>query len=381
MRLLIVLMLSIVLAGCGQQEVGIPGAGSVTGEPPPELQPNVQEATVLRFAWIDLGGHLMLLDPDSGASSPVLTKIDPFDAPPAWSDSGSVIAYRSEDGTLMRADLASGTSETIATPASVSAIAISPDGKKLAWVSDGELSVWTGADIKVVEGIERAVAAAWSPDATRLAVGCMGEDEDQDGGVWLVDGVLRATQIVPASDDWGSPQQIRWSPDGQWLAWSRGAGDGWFGDLSRSDGSDLRRDVIGGGPIAWFPDSRAILVSLPIEAGAARTGVYRFEDGSLTPIGPENWDSMAALSPDGAHVAAWGSDGHLLIRDMASEEELWPADLQVKWAAWGRGGRLALVLEEGVWIGNARAEGRVVAEVEGDTAAARWIALPVTLEH
>jgi hypothetical protein len=95
-----------------------------------------------------------------------------------------------------------------------------------------------------------------------------------------------------------------WSPDGQWLAWSRGYGDAWTGDLARSDGSDLRRDSIGAGPAEWLPDSRGLLVQVHIEAGAFSLGLYSLKMDKVIPL-PTGPIRGHALTPDGEAVLAF----------------------------------------------------------------------------
>ncbi|MGI5819403.1 MAG: hypothetical protein ACOX9R_15045 [Armatimonadota bacterium] len=386
-------IVSVLIAGLLVGLCGCPGGGQVTDEPPPPpdfdaLAPDDApgDATILRIAWVAPDGDLVLLDPDSGVTSVASGGIAWMDHEPAWSASGSAVAFIAEGEGLIVADLDTGTRRALGQVDAdfPRAIAISPDGANVAWVRDGLLRIWREGATLTVEGPERCTTPSWSPDSTRVAVGSMGDDESVDGGLWLVDEDLGARLLVPpVEDEWGATQSIAWSPDGEWLAWARGAGDGWSGDLARSDGSDLRRDAIGAGPLAWFPDSSAILMSVQIEAGAFAAGIYRHADGSTQMIGPDAWDSMAVLSPDGRHVLAWGYDGRALLHDVAAgDASSWADRVTTRWAAWSPDGRIAAIVDDArggmnVLVGDPGGAGETVARVETEAPwTLRWIELP-----
>lgn len=384
---LAVLMPVIWLCGCArvQEPIAAPPEPVPEAAAPGGAEPEARSSTVLRFAWVSRDGELVLVDPETGETSVALSGMDSMGDWPDWDEAGSVVAFVAADGKLKLADLSRGTLQAIGrAPAGLpGSVAVSPDGTKVAWAGEDTLLVWVDGQAIEVGGLVRPTTSAWSPDSTQIAVGAMGEDESVDGGLWLVDEALVATRIVPAADDWGATQDIRWSPDARWLAWARGAGDGWTGDIARSDGGDLRRDAIGAGPIAWFPDSSALLVSTHIEAGAFATGIYHLAEGSLSPIGPDFWDSRAALSPDGSRVIAWGHNWAALVVDTATgEETTWPEDLPVAHATWAPDGRLGVIVDSGdngaaVWVGNASGEGAVICPAGVETQwTARWISLP-----
>lgn len=371
----------VVLACAGCRPTDTPAVDGLA-EPPPDAARAPAE-TVLRLAYVSTDGELRLVDPETMAQTVALTGLGDHVSYSA----GSALVYVDESDTIHRADLATGEDTVIATAADpyMRTFTISPDGARVAIVEGEGLSVWEGGRMTAIAGPRPSDPPAWSPDSTRLAVGARGEDESEDGGLWLWEGGPEARRIVPPVDEgWGSTREIMWSPDAAWLAWARGAGDGWTGDLCRADGSDLKRDAIGAGPLAWLPDASGLLMSIHIEAGAFGAGLYRLADGSLTRIGPEYWDSRAALSPDGAQVLAFGSDGRAIMADVATgEQRAWGEGMSVQDAVWAPDGRLALALGElaggggELWIG--RPDGTEIGRKPLDADwwwNAQWLTLP-----
>jgi len=382
------LLLVLVIAGCPQNETPViaePPAGQPPEEPMP-AEPGPAEApeTVVRFAWLSTDGKLMLLDADAMEATPADIDVSPGEQI-SWSEDGSVVAAMGSDDQVYRIDLKTGESVEVGPPttAFMRTFVVSPDGTRVAQLRDDVISVWADGETTEIAGPRSCNVPSWSVDSQRLAIGAMGEEEESDGGLWIWDGEGDATQVVPAADGWGCTCEIMWSPDGQMLAWARGAGDGWTGDLARADGSGLRRDVIGAGPIAWLPDGSGLLVSVHIEAGAFGAGIYRLADGTLARIGDEEWGGHAALSPDGARVLAWGYDGRALMVDVATDEaRTWREDLHITQAAWAPDGRLALVIggndeASQLWIGDADGTeaGRIPVEADWRWDG-RWIELP-----
>jgi len=369
-------------AGCRPAET--PPADGLA-EPPADLEAAapVLAETVLRLAYVSIGGELHLVDPETMAQTVALTGVGDHVSYSA----GSALVYLDESDAIHRADLATGEDIVIATAADpyMRTFAISPDGARVAVIQGEGLSIWQEGRMTAIEVARPSDPPAWSPDSTMLAVGAQGEDESIDGGLWLWDGGPEARRIVPpVAEGWGSTREIMWSPDGAWLAWARGAGDGWTGDLCRADGTELRRDEIGAGPLAWLPDSSGLLISIHIEAGAFQAGIYRLADGSPTRIGPQYWDSRAALSPDGAQVLAFGSNGKAIMADVASgEQRPWGEGLSVQDAVWAPDGRLALALGElaggggELWIGQADGTETGRAKLAADWWwNAQWLTLP-----
>lgn len=104
----------------------------------------------------------------------------------------------------------------------------SPDGRKIAWVSDtdGEDQIWiadqdgSGQPEKLTSGLaEMLYAPAWSPDGKRIAFG------DKSGRVHVLN-LADRSRIVVADDEYGRVSDYSWSPDSAHLAFSLGEVNG-----------------------------------------------------------------------------------------------------------------------------------------------------------
>ncbi|MEU1390437.1 MULTISPECIES: amidohydrolase family protein [unclassified Nonomuraea] len=216
---------------------------------------------------------------------------------PAVSPDGSAIAFRAlNDIYLMRGD---GTPEPLfrdrwwkADPD------FSPDGRRLAFVTDrtGTLNVWvrdldTGADRQVTRLTDSAaLSVRWSPDGNEIAY------LDQDGALWVVEVSTGDRQkIYDATFEPGRPT---WSPDGRTLAMAavvpysrryreglskillvdRATGAGTYVDPAPHRSLQTRGDD---GPV-WSPDGtmlafamESLLWVLPVDRTGRPTGAAR----------------------------------------------------------------------------------------------------------
>jgi hypothetical protein len=211
---------------------------------------------------------------------------------PIWSGDEGRTLVPSDDGWLMGSGDATDL-RAIADPAA-RVLAMSSDGSRLAVAvsrqddRDEEVAVdvATGdpfeAPIRVTDFPDgtRAIAAAWSPDDSLLAVVSTSRPEaatpaaPTSNDLWLIarDGTSRRVQLPPADDAVRASGEIRWAPGGAHLA------IGWHTMRRRADG------------LEDHTYSRLIL-AVP--------------DGAMVPAG--GWTSGALdtlyFSPDGASVA------------------------------------------------------------------------------
>ena len=336
---------------CALAVLIVAGCRAPQGTSPPAAA-DAEAPNVARYhlAWVTADAELVRADVDFADARTVAEGI--YDASP--SADGTRVAYVNAEEGVGWVNLLSGETVTVAPPHAADAwhrVAISPDGQRVAYVSGGRVKVWTrDGETVTIEGPQFCTSPTWALDSTRLAVGTMAKKdaEDEDGGIWVWSGQGAAERVVPPIEDgWGCTQQVMWSPDGEWIATARGAGDGWSGDLARADGSEVRRDAIGSGPIEWRPDSSGLLVSVHIEAGAFRTGYYDVESEKLTAFGGEDDETLACLSADGAHalVLRPRREGPALLVDLnTGEQREWGTPVAGV-AVWGPHDVIALAAE------------------------------------
>lgn len=168
---------------------------------------------------------------------------------------------------------------------------------------------------------------SWSPDGTKIAVAGMSEGSTPEAArldIWVYDfTTVRAAQVTSA----GGADFPLFSPDGEWIAYARSEPEDQYGPahlwVCRSDGSDRRQvsDVlirIGPSLKDWSPDSeRLVFVSSEKQAGQADEGPRKTtaihtvrvdgEDERQVFAGPASW-------------AKWSEDGEQILFAHSSKQ-------------------------------------------------------------
>jgi Tol biopolymer transport system component len=143
-------------------------------------------------------------------------------------------------------------------------LALSPDGKKVAFVAHGAVFAANadkgGEAVRVTRAAGDAYAIAWAPDSRRIVYGAF-----RDGGehLYLYDfDAGEETQLTRGDGEDTSPA---FSPDGKTLAFLRDGRELQLMDMSSrhvralaSAYLDLRRPLTSGRPLAWSHDGRWI---------------------------------------------------------------------------------------------------------------------------
>ncbi|HWQ14939.1 MAG TPA: S41 family peptidase [Roseiflexaceae bacterium] len=145
----------------------------------------------------------------------------------------------------------------------LSELALSPDGKKVAFVARGEIFAdfadketdreqRQGASFRVTSTPYRERDVAWSPDSRRLVYT---SDRHGDAEVYQYDfAARRETRLTTSSRRKEAPL---YSPDGAWIAYARG--DDEIRLIHAESGEDrpfARGNFVYGASFAWSPDSR-----------------------------------------------------------------------------------------------------------------------------
>lgn len=183
-------------------------------------------------------------------------------------------------------------------------------------------------------GLESLSDPQCSPDGRRAAVVVTRADREQDRDVTTIDVVDLASGERTALTQGPGDRSPRWSPDGRWLAFLRGA-DGpaqvWLLPLAGGEPHRLTELPLGATELAWSPDGTRLAVAAPELPDGAQphdpvvvTRLVSKSDGSGR-LGPMTVHAHL-VDVDGGTTRL--TEGELVVRDLS-----WAPD----------GSRLALV--------------------------------------
>ncbi len=188
-------------------------------------------------------------------------------------------------------------------------LALSPDGKKVAFTSHGEVfaaSAKDGGDAaRITHSPAPESGLAWAPDSLRLAYV---SDREGNARVYLYDFTSgQETRLTSTGPD-AAP---RFSPDGKLIAFLRDGHELKVYDLAAKQERTLatgyfdKAPFIDQGPFAWAPDSQ--WVAFFNEAGKGFTNVY------LAPATGGAVQPVSFLANSNGRAVAWAPDGKYLL--------------------------------------------------------------------
>ena len=250
----------------------------------------------------------------------------------------------------------------------VTALAWSPDGRRIAAGSDGGVRVWdavTGENVLSLEYGRWVLSVAWSPDGSRIATA------SGDGGVRVWDAVTGEELLSLERGHW--VDLVAWSPDGSRIATGSAVGVRVWDAVT---GEELLSLGYGRGveSVAWSPDGSRIATGsddgvrvwdavtgeelLSLEHGSRVESVAWSPDGkriaTASGDGVRVWDAVTgenalslehgrwvlsvAWSPDGRRITTASGDG-VRVWDAVTGEELLSLDDWVLSVAWSPDGR------------------------------------------
>ncbi|MCA1815855.1 MAG: PDZ domain-containing protein, partial [Acidobacteria bacterium] len=199
--------------------------------------------------------------------------------------------------------------------------ALSPDGKKVAFVMHGEVFAASAADggdaqrLTYTTGEESQLN--WSPDSRRLAY-----VSDRDGALHLFQydfGANAETQLTREAQSDTSP---RYSPDGKSLAFERESKELRVMNLATKEQRVVatatfdRAPLIGDRPFVWSPDGRW-LAFMPVEPRLFRNvHVVRADGGNQNAGQP-----VSFLANTNVNTVSWSPDGTYILFDTGQRTE------------------------------------------------------------
>jgi Tol biopolymer transport system component len=201
----------------------------------------------------------------------------------------------------------------------ISDLALSPDGKKIAFVAHGEIfaaSAKDGGDATRVTHTPDAkeYEIAWSPDSKRIAYV---SERDAAAHLYQYDFTANEeTQLTRAATDDAFPH---FSPDGKLLAFFRGGHEVRVLDLAAKQErvlatASLDRPPFGPDqPFAWSPDSRWIAYLALAGKSFRNTFVVAAAGGESKPV--------SFLSDVFGNGVTWSPDGTFLLFDTSQRTE------------------------------------------------------------
>ncbi|HET7695720.1 MAG TPA: S41 family peptidase [Vicinamibacterales bacterium] len=196
-------------------------------------------------------------------------------------------------------------------------LALSPDGKKVAFVARGEIfaaSAKDGGDAARVTMTPALEAQpAWSPDSRRLVY-----SSERSGPARLVSYDFVTGKETPLTTEGDGDHAPRFSPDGRSIAFVRGGRELRVLDVAAGKDRALAKGIIAdpiqvGRPIAWSPDGQWIAFFT--------AGTRGFTNVAVVPVPGGEPRQVSFLANSNANTVTWSPDGTFLLFDTGQRTE------------------------------------------------------------
>ncbi|MGI8509445.1 MAG: S41 family peptidase [Gemmatimonadaceae bacterium] len=227
---------------------------------------------------------------------------------------------------LVGAPSAPGTEHTTITNG-IKQLALSPDGRKVAFLVHGELFATSakdgGAAIRVTNTPAAEQQLAWAPDSRRIAYM---SDRDGSWHIFMYDfGTRTETQLTRGSSTDVSPH---WSPDGKQIAYARDAHEVRVIGLTNHADRLLATGALGRPPflglhnMAFSPDGRW-LAYLPDAGPRGFQNAHVVSTNGITNPNSTGGDGrpVSFLANANANTVAWSRDGTYLLLETGQRTE------------------------------------------------------------
>jgi len=252
---------------------------------------------------------------------------------PTMTANGSTIAFERDFGIwtydiasrrtqqvpiTVRGSAVAGGTEHLTLTTGFSDLAVSPDGKKLAFIARGEVFAAPSADGGDATRLTTTSAAegqvTWAPDSRRLAYTA---NRDGAWNLYLYDfATNKETPLTSGRVHSVSPQ---FSPDGKQVAFLRDARELCVVSLDTKQVRVLAKGVFGrppfflDRPIAWSPDSRWVAY--------LSGGTKLFMNAYVVPTTGGDAHQVSWLANTRATSLSWNKDGEFLLLDTGMRTE------------------------------------------------------------
>lgn len=215
------------------------------------------------------GGRIRLYDLELQNSILLTDSPDGNECDPTWSsDSDNVIFLRGKN--LWMKSLASGMLFQLTSGYQVSISRLSPDGRRLAFISSYSVFVLNlddGSVLKVGQKASRS-ALGWSPDGSLAFIGTREGFEN----IFTFDPLTQALDQITHSSTSTAIKSFSWSPNGKYFAYETRGSDGysavWITTLG-GESSLLQERVKQLSGLAWLPAAEIVFVE---NAGVLHSG-------------------------------------------------------------------------------------------------------------
>jgi Tol biopolymer transport system component len=215
-----------------------------------------------------------------------------------------------------------------------SSFALSPDGKKVAFVARGEVFAASSEDggdaARVTRSVEAESNLRWAPDSRRLAYVSR---RDGRPSIWLHDfGSGEERRITSGGDD-ATPV---FSPDGKTLAYVRGGTDLRLANLEDGSGRSLAAGRFWrppySGALEWSGDGRWLAWLAADDEGFTNVHVVGSEGGAPQLVSglPNSFGETLVWDPDGRSLYFWSGhrteDGRIARVDLVPRTPVFRED-------------------------------------------------------
>jgi tricorn protease len=197
-------------------------------------------------------------------------------------------------------------------------LALSPDGKKVAFVAHGDVFAASARDggeaARITTTPELELQLVWAPDSRRLAYV---SSRDGPAHLFVYDfGARTETKLTDGPLDDVSPT---WSPDGKSIAFDRGGKELHVMDVATKQDRVIATGQLDRPPflterqIAWSPDGQWIAY--------LNVGEGQFQNPNVASVNGGGGKPIAFLSNAFGNTIAWSPDGTYLLFDSSQRTE------------------------------------------------------------